>query len=261
MKKNPTSIVIIIDESGFYNPTFIKELTEKLLNRKIKILVGLVTKTKKTNSIEYYLYRNFYRLHLTELFIIGSKVIYFKLFKNILCYFDIFLSVEAVLKSKNINHFYIENDINNPSYLNKISEFKPDIIISSCSVIFKKKLLKIPKLGCINKHNALLPSYGGVYPVFNSIADGKDYTGVTIHKMTEKIDEGDILAQEKFYFEKKHLSCIYKKSFKISVKLILKAIKNLKKGRVIKCDEHPSYFSFPDKSRWVKFRKYGGRFY
>ena len=57
------SIVIIVDETGFYHPNFIKDLLEKLNNQKAKILVGLVTKTKKTNSIEYYLLRNIHHLY------------------------------------------------------------------------------------------------------------------------------------------------------------------------------------------------------
>ena len=168
-----------------------------------KVLVGLVTKTKKTNSIEYYLFRNMYRLSFRELLIIVLKLTYFKSFKNLLCHFKIFLSVESVLKAMGINYFYVENDINKSSYLQIIRNFKPDIIISSCSVVFKKELLNIPRLGCINRHSSLLPSYGGVYPIFNAIADGKNYSGVTIHRMTEKIDVGEILAQEKIYFDNK----------------------------------------------------------
>ena len=261
MKDTPMSVTIIVDETGFYHPHFIRDLLERLNDQKARVLVGLVTKTKKTNSIEYYLLRNLHRLLFKELLTIALKVIYYKTFKNLLCHFKIFLSVEAVLKAMHIDYFYVKNDINKPCYLQRISNFKPDIIISSCSVVFKKELLNIPRLGCINRHSALLPSYGGVYPVFNSIADGKDYSGVTIHRMTEKIDEGDILAQKKVPLETKNLSEIYSNCFSISTSLIFSALENLKQGKSLPPLEDRSYFSFPDKGRWKKFREHGGRFF
>ena len=144
-----------------------------------------------------------------------------------------------------INYFYVENDINKSSYLQIIRNFKPDIIISSCSVVFKRELLNIPRLGCINRHSSLLPSYGGVYPIFNAIADGKNYSGVTIHRMTEKIDVGEILAQEKIYFDNKNLSKIYSKCFSISTDLIFAALENLKKGKFISPTEDYSISVFP----------------
>ncbi len=261
MKIKPMSFVIVIDETNFFHPSFIRSLVEKLINRNAKILVGLVVKTKKTNSLEYYLFRNLYRLSLRELLIMTVKLAYYIFFKNILRYFKVFLSVEAVLKDLSIEYFYVENDVNKPLYIKKIKDFKPDIIISSCSVLFKKELLKIPRQGCINRHSSLLPSYGGVYPIFNAIADGKKYAGVTIHKMTERIDEGDILAQERVCFDKETLSEIYKRCFNISADLIITALENLKKNKVIVSKEEKSYFSFPNRERWIKFRRNGGQFF
>jgi len=255
------NFVIIIDETSFFHPSFIRSLINKLTTDNAKILVGLVTKTKKTNSLEYYLLLNFYRLTLRELLIMTLNLAYSKMFKNILRYFNIFLSVEAVLKDLNIDYFYIKNDVNEPHFIKKIRDFKPDIIISSCSVIFKKVLLEIPTRGCINRHSSLLPSYGGVYPVFNAIADGKKYVGVTIHKMTERIDVGDILAQERIYFDKETLSEIYERCFNISADLIISAIENLKINKVMASKEEKSYFSFPNRERWEQFRRNGGQFF
>jgi len=261
MKIKPKYFVIIIDETNFFHPHFIRSLVKKLKIGNAKILVGLVKKTKKTNSLEYYLFRNLYRLSLRELLIMTVKLTYSIFFKNILRHFKVFLSVEAVLRDLSIDYFYVENDVNKPLYIKKIKDFKPDIIISSCSVIFKKELLEIPRHGCINRHSSLLPSYGGVYPVFNAIADGKKYVGVTIHKMTEKIDEGDILAQEKICFDKETLSEIYERCFNISADLIMTALENLKKSKIIASKEERSYFSFPKRERWIKFRRNGGKFF
>lgn len=50
---------------------------------------------------------------------------------------------------------------------------------------------------CINIHPSLLPKYRGPNPIFWQIRNGETQTGVTLHKVSEKIDAGDILACKK----------------------------------------------------------------
>lgn len=50
----------------------------------------------------------------------------------------------------------------------------------------------------VNIHNSLLPEGRGYFPVEMRIFKGYDYGGVTIHKLVEKFDQGDIVLQKKF---------------------------------------------------------------
>lgn len=254
-------ILIVIDETNFYHPYFFFDLYQRLKKRKYNISVGLVTKVKKKNSIEKYLLKNLSKLYLSEILLLGIKKLFFLSTDKILVNFNIFFSVKSIINRFKIDFFEIHYDINQKKYLKKIEKIKPNLIISSCSIIFKKKILKIPKYGCINRHTALLPSYGGVYPVFQSIADGKKYSGITVHLMSNKIDQGKILAQEKILNKQNNLSKIYKEGFSKSAKLIIKGIDILlKKKKIIQYNYNKSYFSFPNNSRWIKFRKNKGRF-
>ena len=79
--------------------------------------------------------------------------------------------------------------------------------------------------------------------------------------MSNKIDQGKILAQEKILNNQNNLSKIYKEGFFKSAKLIIKGIDILlKKKKIIQYNYNKSYFSFPNDSRWIKFRKNKGRF-
>ena len=78
--------------------------------------------------------------------------------------------------------------------------------------------------------------------------------------MTEKIDDGEILAQKVVENVDNNLSRIYKKCFEISVDLILIGIDNALKKIYIKNNYKKSYFSFPNKERWLMFRKNKGKF-
>jgi len=48
-----------------------------------------------------------------------------------------------------------------------------------------------------NIHFSLLPQYKGAYTAIWPLLDGKDYTGVTLHKIDKGIDTGDIIDQER----------------------------------------------------------------
>ena len=54
-------------------------------------------------------------------------------------------------------------------------------------------VLAIPPRGCINLHVSLLPKYRGAAPVQWAVLNGDAETGVTIMKLDEGLDTGDIL--------------------------------------------------------------------
>ncbi|RMH17053.1 MAG: methionyl-tRNA formyltransferase [Gammaproteobacteria bacterium] len=85
--------------------------------------------------------------------------------------------------------------LNTPETVRQIAGFHPDImIVVAYGVILKQAVLDIPRLGCINVHASLLPRWRGAAPIQRAIAAGDRETGVTIIKMTEALDAGDILA-------------------------------------------------------------------
>ena len=49
----------------------------------------------------------------------------------------------------------------------------------------------------INVHPSLLPKYRGPSPIQTALLNGDKFTGVTIMKVAQKVDSGDILMQEK----------------------------------------------------------------
>ena len=58
-----------------------------------------------------------------------------------------------------------------------------------------KEILDLPPAGCLNLHGSLLPRYRGRCPVNWVLAKGEKETGVTLHYMTLRPDDGDIIGQ------------------------------------------------------------------
>ncbi|WP_245685883.1 methionyl-tRNA formyltransferase [Streptomyces niveus] len=61
---------------------------------------------------------------------------------------------------------------------------------------FPRAALEATKSGAINVHTSMLPKYRGPLPVNWAIRNGDSEIGVSIHRMTEEFDSGEILVQE-----------------------------------------------------------------
>jgi len=55
---------------------------------------------------------------------------------------------------------------------------------------------KLTALGAVNLHTGLLPEGRGYHPLNWAIIWGKEYTGITIHKIVDSFDAGDICLQQ-----------------------------------------------------------------
>jgi len=86
---------------------------------------------------------------------------------------------------------------NTPEVVEQIHVLQPDFFFSFYyREMLKRDLLDIPKRGALNMHGSLLPKYRGRVPVNWAIIQGETETGATLHYMTEKPDNGNIVAQQ-----------------------------------------------------------------
>ena len=108
-----------------------------------------------------------------------------------------FNSVAELAASRGIPVF-APKDINHPLWVKRIKEFEPDIIFSFYyRKMVKSSILNIPPRGCLNLHGSLLPKYRGRCPINWVLVNGEKETGATLHYMTPKPDDGDIVCQKK----------------------------------------------------------------
>ena len=130
-----------------------------------------------------------------------------------------------------------------------IKKFKPTLIIVNATSIINKRLVNAYKFKIINIHQGLMPYYRGtgtnVWTFYNNELE---YTGVTIHFINEKIDDGKILLQAQSKFSKNdNTHIIGCKNAKLSINLVKKVIKYLikkpnYKGKKIKSRKNKIFF-------------------
>jgi methionyl-tRNA formyltransferase len=79
----------------------------------------------------------------------------------------------------------------------RLAAFEPDVmVVVAYGMILPQAVLDVPKYGCLNVHASLLPRWRGAAPIQRALMAGDPETGVTIMRITLKLDAGDMLHKE-----------------------------------------------------------------
>jgi len=77
-----------------------------------------------------------------------------------------------------------------------VKHAEPDVIVvNSWYTWMPPELYNLPPHGTLNLHDSLLPKFTGFSPVLWALISGESEFGLTIHRMDEGLDTGDILVQ------------------------------------------------------------------
>ena len=143
--------------------------------------------------------------------------------------------VKNIAKEKKLNLYEI-NNINNPTFIDKLKNIKPDLFIVVAYKILPYSIYSIPKHGTVNLHASLLPQYIGASPIQYALLNGDSLTGLTTFYINDKIDQGELIHQtlipidEHITFNELLLKMMSKS--KDSLKNTLQIIKNKKEPPV-----------------------------
>lgn len=161
-------------------------------------------------------------------------------------------SNRGVVKFSKIKEFAINNNIKvfQPSNIKEeykdILELEPDMIITCAyGQIIPKEMLDYPKYGCINIHASLLPKLRGGAPIHRAIIEGHKKSGITIMKMSLKMDAGDIISQEAVdILDSDTVGILHDKLSDIAGKIIIKTIPDIINGTATYTKQNESEVTF-----------------
>lgn len=116
----------------------------------------------------------------------------------------------------------------------EILDLNADLIVTCAyGQMIPKEILDAPKYGCINVHASLLPKLRGGAPIHRAIINNETRTGITIMYMVEKMDAGDILAQEETpIFKGDNVGILHDRLSKMGAKLLIETIPDLINGKI-----------------------------
>jgi methionyl-tRNA formyltransferase len=180
--------------------------------------------------------------------------------------------LQAKLRRQSIGRLAAEHGIplipaqsvNAPEYVELVRRMAPDVIVSvAAPEIFRKDLLRTPRLGCINIHSGRLPVYRGMMPTFWQMMRGEREIIVTVHEMAEVLDGGKVLGTVAVpVTERDSLDRIISVTKQEGARLLIDVLQRIQRGEAdgVPVDmSGKSYFSFPKREHVKEFRRRGHR--
>jgi methionyl-tRNA formyltransferase len=154
--------------------------------------------------------------------------------------------------------------VNSPEYLERLRHLAPEIIVSvAAPEIFRKEILRLPRLGCINIHSGRLPIYRGMMPTFWQMLHGESAITVTVHEMAEALDAGKILGTATVPIQPRDtLDRVITTTKEAGARLLIDVLGKIRRGQESRIPVDMSdkkYFSFPQREHVREFRKRGYR--
>ncbi|MBN2120472.1 MAG: methionyl-tRNA formyltransferase [Candidatus Omnitrophica bacterium] len=142
--------------------------------------------------------------------------------------------------STEVKKFAIEKDLKvitpatlkDPDFISLLKDESPDLyIVVSYGKILSQAFIDIPKILVLGIHPSLLPKYRGAAPINWVLINGESETGVCLFKINAKMDEGEIIAQEKVAIDlKDDFLTLSQKIYSVSRRLLIKTLPLLEKG-------------------------------
>jgi methionyl-tRNA formyltransferase len=117
--------------------------------------------------------------------------------------------------------------------LSALKELNADVfVVISFGVILKKEVLALPRLIPVNVHASLLPKYRGASPMQAALLNGDSRTGVTVMRMIEKLDAGEIILKNSFSLDgREDIQSLEKRLADLAAASLIEALDLIEKGR------------------------------
>jgi methionyl-tRNA formyltransferase len=140
--------------------------------------------------------------------------------------------VKMIASQKGVPVYQPQN-LEDAAFLKKITSLQPDlIVVVAFGRLLTPVLLNIPRIYCLNLHPSLLPEYRGPAPIPWVLIKGETKTGVTVQRMREKIDSGEIILQKTISIEPEdNTGTLTKKLSRLGAETLVEAINLIKKRK------------------------------
>lgn len=117
-------------------------------------------------------------------------------------------------------------------FLSAIHALHPDCLVVVGFRILPRELYALPRLGSFNVHPSLLPRGRGAAPIRWTLIRGETVTGVTIFRLTDTIDGGDVLMQRSTPVEPyEDFGSLYPRLATMGARLLVEVLESFDRGQ------------------------------
>lgn len=140
-------------------------------------------------------------------------------------------------------------DLRDRNFLRVLKEQAADLFaVAAYGKILTKEVLQIPRLYAVNLHGSLLPQYRGAAPVNWAIIRGEKTSGITVFKMNEFMDKGEIILRQETEILPEDTSFILgERLASMGRETLLKSIDLIEQGKAALMEQDETKVSFAPK--------------
>lgn len=142
-----------------------------------------------------------------------------------------FADLKGIAEKNNIPVYEVDSSEGKKmtDYLPVFEKLNADVILAlGWYYMVPKKVRNTAKFGAWGIHASLLPNYAGHAPLVWAIIEGEKETGVTLFRLDEGVDDGDIIMQKKFSIEEDDtIKEVYEKAAGVSAEILRDVFGNI----------------------------------
>ena len=121
-----------------------------------------------------------------------------------------------------------------------LSSLCPDAVcVAAYGAILPKRVLDLPRFGCLNVHGSLLPRWRGAAPIERAILAVDELTGIGIMRMEEGLDTGDVAEERSTSVFGKSSDQLYSELAVLGGNALVKVLDLLEDGEPVSWHQQP----------------------
>lgn len=141
--------------------------------------------------------------------------------------------VSKYAKEHSIAPLITPEDLKSTELVQLLNSLNADLFVVVAFRILPKAIFALPPLGTLNVHASLLPKFRGPAPIHRAIEAGETETGVSIFRLDEGIDTGEVILQKKISIGSEETTPeLYQRLSLLGADALMEVISTLENGKI-----------------------------
>lgn len=121
-------------------------------------------------------------------------------------------------------------------------------IVVAYGLILPERVLKAPRLGCINVHGSLLPKWRGAAPIQRALLSGEPTTGITIMQIVKALDAGAMLIKRELTITEDDTSAtLFERLATLGAKSLVESLPDILAQKIVPTEQDEAQVTYAQK--------------
>ena len=121
-------------------------------------------------------------------------------------------------------------DLHDPGIVTKIRGLEPSLGLVYGGPIIKPTIFNVPRFGTLGIHHGKVPEYRGKKTTFWAMFNGEEEVGVTIQRISSRLDGGDVLRAGVVRVGKQLPACVKRRLHELGLDLYMEGVHSVRNG-------------------------------